>query len=835
MSDAGVDIAALERQLAELSIPEGAATELLMRLAEVIFPGRVGVGDRSRILWPEPGRERAWRDADGEHLDARERLLAQIRRSEDRFRSLVEQLPAVVFFAALGEEDNEVYVSPQIESLLGFTQQEWLTNPLLWYSQLHPDDHDIVIDAFTRGVQTGGPFRAQVRFFARDGSEVWIMGEAKLILDDAQRPAYFQGVAFDVTLSKRAQEVMAQAERSKAEAAQLRADAFAARNVELTRLNEQLRVAKEQAEAAALARSTFLTTMSHELRTPLNSVVVLAGLLADGELSSTQHDMVRRMRLSSDHLLELINDVLEFSRLRAGQVELDRHTFDLETWLSDTVDIIAPRASEKGLDVLVAVAADVPRTLTTDAGRLRQVLLNLLANAVKFTSSGHIDVSITAQALERAATLSRAAPTDLAGSGPQRWRMWEFQCVVSDTGVGINPEAVATLFDEFRQADSGISREFGGTGLGLAICKRLCELLDGRIWAEFAPVAGQGDRGSSPGSGATFTFTWVAEADDSSRPVDGQATHLQLAGPRPAWGPGLPPGTAAGGTGGNRKHGPFGRSLRRLRPGRGREGNGAAPPAHGDALRVLLVEDDMMNREVAILLLGSMGHHADVVSSGAEAIDAVSARSYDAVLMDVAMPSMDGLSTTRAIRRLGGTVHQPYVVALTANALPGDAEVCLAAGMDDYVAKPIRRGELSRALAAAAAPGPRRMALPDVAPSPVTSEFDSAVLNRILAEFGPDPLQRLMAIFRSQAPRLANDASVALAAGDADATYRAAHTLKSSAANIGAVGLATASAQLETLAREGSVDFAQLELAALNAGLAGALDHLATFEAGLPR
>ena len=250
---------------------------------------------------------------------------------------------------------------------------------------------------------------------------------------------------------------------------------------------------------------------------------------------------------------------------------------------------------------------------------------------------------------------------------------------------------------------------------------------------------------------------------------------------------------------------------------------------------MLLVEDDMMNQEVAILLLGSMGHHADVVSSGAQAIEAVSTRTYDAVLMDVAMPSMDGLSTTRAIRRLGATVHQPYVVALTANALPGDAEVCLAAGMDDYVAKPIRRGELTRALAAATAPAPRRVAVPDVAPSPVTSEFDPAVLNRILAEFGPDPLQRLIAIFRSQAPRLANDASVALAAGDADAAYRAAHTLKSSAANIGAVGLATASAQLETLAREGSVDFARLELAALNAGLAGALDHLAAFEAGLRR
>ncbi|MDP9074532.1 MAG: ATP-binding protein, partial [Actinomycetota bacterium] len=471
MKEGAIDVAGLERQLAELCVPDGQAGDVLMRLAEVIFPGQVGVGDRARTLWPETDRDSLL--SAGDVLDDQQRLLAQIRRSEDRFRSLVEQLPAVVFFAALGGDANEVYVSPQIETLLGFTQQEWLTNPLLWYSQLHPDDHDIVIEAFTKGVQTGGPFRAQVRFFARDGSEVWILGEARLILDEAERPAYFQGVAFDITPSKRAEAVMAQAERAKAEAAQLRADAFAARNVELTRLNDQLRVAKEQAEAAARARSTFLTTMSHELRTPLNSVIVLAGLLADGELTLSQRDMVRRMRLASDHLLELINDVLEFSRLRAGQVELDRHTFDLEIWLSDTVEIIAPRAGEKGLELCYHIAPDVPRTLTTDGGRLRQVLLNLLANAVKFTAVGEVEIAITAQPFRAAA--------QLVGTRPSQTGLWEFQCVVRDTGVGVRPDAI--LFDEFRQADSGIAREYGGTGLGLAICRRLCELLDGRIWA----------------------------------------------------------------------------------------------------------------------------------------------------------------------------------------------------------------------------------------------------------------------------------------------------------------------------------------------------------------
>ncbi|MDQ1393400.1 MAG: hypothetical protein QOF30_2377, partial [Acidimicrobiaceae bacterium] len=499
------DLALLEQQLADMAARGGAgadgagadgagaeaeAAEVLARLAEAVFPGRVQMGDPGRILWPEP-RPTAGLPRLGA-TDPREQLEHQIRQSEARFRSLVEQLPAVVFYAALGNEENEVYVSPQIESLLGFTQEEWLTNPLLWYSQLHPDDHLALIDAFTKGVQTGEPFRAEVRFFSRDGEEVWILGEARLIRDEAERPAYFQGVGFDITLTKRAQEAMAQAERAKAETAQTRAEALATHNIWLQQLNQEMRLAKEAAEAAAQARATFLTTMSHELRTPLNSVIVLAGLMADEELTPIQNDMVRRMRLASDNLLELINDVLEFSRLRAGQVELDQRTFDLLAWIENTLEIVAPRATEKGLELRLVIAGGVPRTLTADQGRLRQVLINLLANAVKFTSKGFVEVRVSATRVPEAA----------AGSSE---RGWEFECAVRDTGIGIRAEDAALLFDEFRQADSGIAREFGGTGLGLAICRRLCEVLGGRIWVE--PQAGEG---------ATVAFTWMAEADDAA-------------------------------------------------------------------------------------------------------------------------------------------------------------------------------------------------------------------------------------------------------------------------------------------------------------------------------
>ena len=765
MSDASIDVSGLEQQLGDLAVADGEAMEVLLRLADVIFPDRSAIGDPARTLWPERGQRGQAAVGAGNGLRSEKELEAQIRESEARFRSLVEQLPAVVFYAALGDEDNEIYVSPQVEALLGFTQKEWLTNPLLWYTQLHPDDHGAVIEAFTKGVQTGGPFRAEVRFLARDGEAVWILGEARLIRDAAKRPAYFQGVAFDITPAKRAQEAMAAAEREKSEAAHLRADAFAARNVELVELNEQLRVARDEAEAAALARSTFLSTMSHELRTPLNSVIVLAGLLADDGLTAGQADMVRRMRLASDHLLELINDVLEFSRLRAGQVEVEQQTFDIERWLSDTIEIAAPRAAEKSLELRYRVAAGVPPRVTADQGRLRQILINLLGNAIKFTTEGHVEVTVKGQPVDRS--------TESAGH-------WELECSVRDTGVGIRPETAAMLFDEFRQADSGVSREFGGTGLGLAICKRLCELMGGRIWVE----------SGAAGPGAILTFTWLASAAPAA-PVVAQPSGADVV------------------------------------------------DSPGDELRVLVVDDDVMNQEVALLLLGSMGNRAEVVSSGDEAIAAVVRKPYDVVLMDVSMPAIDGLSATRAIRRLGPAIHQPYVVALTANALPGDSERCLAAGMNGYVAKPIDRGELSRALAAGGRarsglvppPGTPPAGAPPPAPVVDRPGFDRSVPLRILEEFGAEPLHRLTALFEAAAPRLAGVAVAAVAAGDADEAQRAVHTLKSSAASMGAVALSAACAEIETLVRTGHLDEVGPRTDALSAQVAAALKELAAIDA----
>ncbi|MGH9124971.1 MAG: response regulator [Acidimicrobiales bacterium] len=817
-----LDVAALEQQLEDLAVLGDDAAAVLTRLAEAIFPGGAAMGDPARLLWPERSRAAATAAMAGmaatrRAVDPRELLEAQIRQSEARFRSLVEQLPAVVFYAALGDEENEVYVSPHIEALLGFTQQEWLTNPLLWYSQLHPDDHDTVIDAFTKGMQTGSPFQAEVRFFSRDGEEVWILGEARLIRDERGRPAYFQGVAFDITMAKRAQEVIAAVERAKADSAQQRAEAFASHNVRLRQLNRELRAARDEAEAAAEARSTFLTTMSHELRTPLNSIIVLAGLLADETLTAGQQDMVRQLGLSSDHLLALINDVLDMSRLRAGQVELEGDAFDLLDWLDHTLEIVAPHAAEKGLELRLTVSRPVPEWLVADRGRVRQVLVNLLGNAVKFTARGFVEVRV--------------------GGRPLEDGRWEIECAVVDTGMGIRPEDALTLFDEFRQADTGISREFGGTGLGLAICKRLCDLLGGRIWVE-----------ASGGPGSTVAFTWVAPAQ--GRTLVAAGTRVKAA----TLGTGRPDASTSAPVAGPTPPAPA--------PAPARAATAAppvvsappaAPAAPGSAarLRILVAEDNQMNQQVALLLLRAMGHQADLVSNGDEAIAAVQAKTYDVVLMDIAMPGTDGLSATRAIRALGDGVHQPHIVALTAHAFPGDEDACLNAGMDDYVTKPIDRARLADALTAAAAAqagvrdgsgtgsaGESRLP-PPAGPVPATPpttptatrptadhDFDPSLARSIQEEFGSDALLMLVGIFRTEASRLLGAASAAVSAGDAKTVETAVHTLKSGAANLGARGLYDNCNRLETMARGHSLNGAEAITAAMARQLASALREL---------
>jgi PAS domain S-box-containing protein len=385
--------------------------------------------------------------------------------------------------------------------------------------------------------------------------------------------------------------------------------------------------ARERAEAAAQARSEFLANMSHEIRTPLNGVLGMTELLRGTGLSDEQGQYVRLLESSAASLLDLVNDILDFSKIEAGKIELECLDFDPREVVAQVVDVISISARSKGLNVACEFAETVPRMLCGDAGRLRQILLNLGGNAVKFTHQGSVAI--------------RVAATALSGSQVR------LRCEVTDTGIGIDAAAKARLFAAFMQADSSTTRRYGGTGLGLSISRELTRLMGGTIGVE-----------SEPGQGSRFWFEVVlglSRAAAAARPADAEMFMPSAAN---------------------------------------------AEMTRGGSRRVLVVEDNPVNQLLAKKLLERLGFQTEIAVDGREAIEALKCRSFDAVLMDCQMPVMDGLEATRQIRdaRTGVLDAGTPIIAVTANAMPEDRAVCLAAGMTDYLSKPINRKELAAAL-----------------------------------------------------------------------------------------------------------------------------------------
>ena len=376
-----------------------------------------------------------------------------------------------------------------------------------------------------------------------------------------------------------------------------------------------LEAARQEALAADRAKSELLANVSHEIRTPMNGVLGMSELLVGTSLTATQREYVEAIRTSGRALLALINDILDFSRMESQRLTIDRAPFDPAAVVRESLELIAPLAAKQGLVLSSAIDPALPAPVVGDRDRTRQVLLNLLGNAVKFTPRGSVEVRVAASA--------------------QADGRFEIRFAVADTGIGIAPGELPRLFSPFHQVDGTPARRYGGAGLGLAISKRLAELMGGRIWAE-----------SSPGKGSTFHFTMVVEA--------------------------APPGLTAD-----------------------REPTSAVP-AGGRPLRVLVAEDNEVNQLVLTALLQGLGHRADLVANGREALAALDRGAYDVILMDVQMPELDGLETTRRLRRREGA--QPFVIALTAQAMAGDRERCLAAGMDSYLAKPVQLEALKAAL-----------------------------------------------------------------------------------------------------------------------------------------
>lgn len=739
-----------------------------------------------------------------------------LRDGESLFLSLVHSIPAC--FIRKDRQGRIVFVNDKFSELMGTTAEEMTGKTV---ADFYPDELAEKARLEDENVMQSGKvledvfddiIDGQVRYFAsRKGPVQSAQGEVIGI----------QTIFWDITKQRLAEQAL-MAER------------------------EELRIAKEEAVAANRAKSDFLANMSHEIRTPMNAIIGLTDLLLETQLSATQHEYLNMVQDSGQALLTLLNDILDFSKIEAGKLELDICSFDVCESLGDTMKGLGYRAHAKGLEVAVRIDKCIPRFVRGDSSRIRQIVVNLVGNAIKFTQSGEVVLEIKCQSISDTHVILLFS--------------------VVDTGIGIAEEKLSKVFEEFEQADASTTRQFGGTGLGLAISSRLVQLMNGRIWVE-----------SELGQGSRFQFELPLEIDHSKESqIDDDAT-LNLQGTRVLvvddnatnrrilkemltnWG--MDPTTVSNGlsalqcladakdegdsfqlmisdmnmpqmdgltlanktideslveptriimlTSGARPNdytklqflGINGHLIKpakqseifnavisslnasgfnALKTKRGHDQDTPHRPATG--LRILLVEDNLVNQKLALGILKKLGQQVTVANNGQEALELLQQPDFDLVLMDVQMPVMDGLVATREYRqREEGSGKRMPIVAMTAHAMKGDREMCFEVGMDDYLAKPIRVKDIAEKLA-----GLFPATCADLTDSPKETEdpsSDALISWEVaLANTGNDEklLRDLIGLFLSEGPRLFANATTALHQRDEETLRASMHSLKGS-------------------------------------------------------